>query len=321
MRALNVFHYGRQAANLYLFYSLLPFLQDHGQYDIILCHFGDKGALAQLWMDWGVLCGKLVVVFHAHEMAGLSEKKARKLYGALFESETLLLPETIYWRDCLLRWGAKPERTLVHRMGVDCHRFHYQPRPIIANEPIQLLSVCRLTEMKGTEYAIRAVAKLHPRYPGLRYIVAGAGPLRDQLERLVSQLGLSDIVTLAGPLAQDKVAALMREAHIYLLPSVTDAVGCQEGLPVALMEALAVGVPSIGTRHAGIPELISDRDTGLLVEERDVDGLAQAIEALLNDPQLCLKLALRGRAVVEQEFNIRKLNEQLEHLFRSELVA
>jgi len=321
LRALNVFQYGRQAANLVLFYSLLPFLDNHGEYDIILCHFGDNAPLVQLWKDWGVIRGKLVVVFHAHEMAGLSDAQSRKLYGELFASDALLLPVTNYWRESLLRWGAAPERTRVHRMGVDCERFDYHPRPIIPNEPIQLLSVCRLTEMKGTEYAIRAVAKLRPRHPGLRYTIGGAGPLRDHLERLISQLGVRDAVTLAGPLPQDKVAALLREAHIYLVPSVTDSIGCQEGLPVALMEALAAGVPAIGTRHAGIPELISDRVTGLLVEERDVDGLAHAIESLVGDPQLCLKIGTQGRAAVERDYNITKLNEGLENLFRSELAA
>lgn len=320
-RALNVFCHGRQAANLYLLYSLFPFLNHRRDFDVICCHFGDKGALAQLWKDWGVIRGRVTVVFHAHEMAGLSDAQGQKLYGALFESDALLLSATNYWRDCLLRWGAKPERTLVHRMGVDCERFRYQPKPIVLNKPIQLLSVCRLTEMKGIEYAIRAVAKLHPKHPGLRYTVAGEGPLHDYLARLITQLGVGDFVILAGPQPQDKVAALLREANIYLVPSVTDAIGCKEGLPVALMEALAAGVPAIGTRHAGIPELISDGVTGLLVEERDVDGLARAIESLVTDPQFCSKLVTQGRAVVEREFNIRQLNERLENLFRAELAA
>jgi colanic acid/amylovoran biosynthesis glycosyltransferase len=206
-------------------------------------------------------------------------------------------------------------------MGVDCERFLYQPNPIVPNKPIQLLSVCRLTEMKGIEYAIRAVAKLPPSHPGLRYTIAGGGPLYDHLSKLIIQLGAGESVRLVGPQPQDKVAALLREANIYLVPSVTDSIGCQEGLPVALMEALAAGVPAIGTRHAGIPELISHGVTGLLVNERDVDGLARAIESLVNAPHLCSKLVTQGRAVVEQEFNIRRLNERLEILFRSELAA
>jgi colanic acid/amylovoran biosynthesis glycosyltransferase len=321
IESVNVLRYGRAAANLYLFYSLLPFLDNRREFDIIHCHFGDKGVLAQLWKHWGVVRGKLSVVFHAHEMAGLSEAEGRELYGALFKSDALLLPVTNYWRDRLLRWGARSERTLVHRMGVDCDRFQFQPKPIVLDAQIQLLSVCRLTEMKGVEYGIRAVAKLRPQYPGLRYTIAGGGPLRDHLEGLIRQLGVRDIVTMAGPQPQDKVAGLLRGAHIYLVPSVTDSIGCQEGLPVALMEALASGVPAIGTRHAGIPELISDRITGLLVEERDVDGLASAIESLVIDPQTRLKVARQGRAVVEREFNIGLLNERLENLFRSELAA
>jgi colanic acid/amylovoran biosynthesis glycosyltransferase len=300
---------------------MFPFIKHPRDIEVVHCHFGDKGALAHLWKQWGVINSKLSVVFHAHEMAGLTESQGRRLYGALFQSDALLLPATQYWSDCLLRWGAKPERTIVHRMGVNCDHFRYEPKDMVPNEPIQLLSVCRLTEMKGMEYSIRAVAKLHDRYRNLRYTIAGGGPLGNQLQRLVDQLALRDCVTLVGPQPQDKVAALLTQAHIYLVPSVTDSSGCQEGLPVALMEALAAGVPSVGTRHAGIPELISDRVTGLLVEERDVEGLAHAIESLVTDWQLCRQLAAQGRAVVEREFNIRRLNERLDALFRTELAT
>ena len=321
LRSLNVFSYGRQAANLYLFYSVLPFLDNRREFDIIHCHFGDKGVLAQLWKDWGLIRGRISAVFHAHEMAGLPDERGRAFYSRLFRSDALLLPISNHWRELLIRWGAQPERTIVHHMGVDCEQIPFETRAVNLSQPIQLLSVSRLSEMKGTEFAIRAVAQLRVKFPNLRYTVAGDGPLREYLERLVAELNVGDRVAFVGPQPQDRVRALLRAAHIFLCPSVTDSTGCTEGIPVALMEAFAAGVPTVATSYAGIPELITDGVSGRLVSERDVAGLANAIEKLIASPDLYAGIAKEGCAKVEQEFNIRRLNEQLENLFRSELAA
>jgi colanic acid/amylovoran biosynthesis glycosyltransferase len=319
LQSLNVFRYGLSAANLYLYYTLLPFLDHSLDFDIIHCHFGDKGVLARLWKDWGVIRSPVTVVFHAHEIASLSDEQGRAVYGRLLASDALLMPISQLWRERLLSWGARPDRTLVHRMGVDCEQIRFAPKSVTAGVTVQLLSVSRLTEMKGLEFAIRAVAQLKPRFPNFRYTVAGDGPLKQYLDRLTAELGVSNVVDFVGPQSQDKVRKLLREAHIFLCPSVIDSSGCMEGIPVALMETMAAGVPAVATFHSGIPELINDGVSGLLVAERDVNGLASAIEKLINNPEHYAAIAKNGRAKVECEFNIRKLNEQLERLFTGEM--
>jgi len=319
LQSLNLFRYKTAAANLTLYYSLLPFLGRRGGFDAVHCHFGDKGVLAQLWRDWGVVKSRVSVVFHAHEIASLSDETGRSIYGALLSSNARLLPISHLWREVLLRWGARPERTVVHRMGVDCEQIRFMPRSAAAAATIQLLSVSRLTEMKGTEFAIRAVAKLGPKFPNLRYTVAGDGLLREFLERLADELGVREMVTFIGSQPQNKVRELLGQAHIFLCPSVVDSNGCKEGVPVALMETMAAGVPAVATIHSGIPELITDGLSGLLVQERDVHGLASAIEQLIRSPDLYTAIAREGRAKVERDFNIRKLNERLEQLISSEI--
>lgn len=315
LHALNCFRYGVSAANLSLFYSLLPFLKHRNDFDVVHCHFGDKGVLAQLWRDWGVIKGKLSIVFHAQEIAPLTDEQGRAVYGRLLASNALLLPISNLWRERLLTWGARPELTVVQRMGADCEQIRFAPKPVAAGAMIQLLSVSRLTEMKGTEFAIRAVAQLKPKLPSLRYTVAGDGPERDFLERLAARLGVGDVVTFVGPQSQDRVRRLLGEAHIFLCPSVKDSHGRKEGIPVALMETMAAGVPAVATFHSGIPELITDGVSGLLVKERDVTEMANAIEKLNNNPELYTAIAQEGRSKVEREFNIRTLNERLEQLF------
>ena len=321
LQSLNVFCYGQSAANLYYYYSLLPFLDHCHDFDAVHCHFGDKGVLAQHWRDWGIIKCRVSVVFHAHEIAALSDEQGRAIYGRLLASDALLLPISQLWRERLLRWGARTERTLVHRMGVDCEQIRFAPKVIEESASIQLLSVSRLTEMKGTEFAIRAVAQLKPRFLNLRYIVAGDGPLRDFLERLAVELNVNDVVTFVGPQTQDQVRELLANSHIFLCPSVTDSDGCMEGIPVALMETMAAGVPAISTIHSGIPELISNGVSGLLVKERDVTGLATAFEKLVTNVDLYAAIANEGRLKVERDFNIRTLSEKLAKVFSSIIIT
>jgi colanic acid/amylovoran biosynthesis glycosyltransferase len=122
---------------------------------------------------------------------------------------------------------------------------------------------------------------------------------------------VSEHVILAGPLPRPEVVRRMNASHILLVPSVTAADGNQEGLPVVIMEAMATGLPVVTTRHTGIPELVVHRSTGMLVEERDVDELTDALRELLEDAELYGRVARRGRRAVEEKHDVKRLNDQL----------
>lgn len=107
----------------------------------------------------------------------------------------------------------------------------------------------------------------------------------------------------------------MRQADIFLAPSVTSQSGDQEGIPVVLMEAMAHGLPVVSTRHSGIPELVIDNQTGFLVGEREVDELAEKLALLISSPDLLKTFGHAGRQVVEDQYNTRLLNDDLERVF------
>jgi len=318
----RVFRSGRADAWRALDFSRTP--RRLGDYDVIHCHFGPMGTLGMALRNMGLLGGRLVTTFHGYDMSRPLEEGNLDLYQRLFREGDLFLPISEYWKDRLIEHGCREERIVVHRMGVDCEQFGYAPRGVEPGQPVRLLSVCRLVEKKGIGYAIRAVARVLGEEgatgdggatPALQYSIVGDGPLRAHLESLVDELGVGNSVRFLGSRRRDEVARLMADAHIFMAPSVTAEDGNKEGIPVAIMEAMATGLPVISSRHSGIPELVEDGVTGLLAEERDVAGLADRITRLLNEPGLNTRLAEAGRARVEEEFNTRLLNKRLMERF------
>src|SRR6185437_9215841 len=166
-------------------------------------------------------------------------------------------------------------------------------------------------EKKGLTYAIRAVAALRRDGVDIALDIVGDGPLRPSLESLIAELGMGNAVRIIGARSRDEVARAMGAAHLFAAPSVTARDGDMEGIPVALMEAMASGVPVVATAHSGIPELVEDGVSGLLVPERDTDALAAAFRWLVDHPERWLSMALAAHDAVERDFNSARLNDEL----------
>jgi len=197
-------------------------------------------------------------------------------------------------RDCDPADAAKLH---VVRTGTDVERLSRVPRQ---PEKGLLVTVARLSAEKGLTYMVEALSLLRQRGVRARWSVAGEGAERGALEAKVRELGLGGEVTLWGAIAAEEVAPLVARAEVFVLPSLF------EGLPVTLMEAMALRVPVVSTAITGIPELVRDGRTGLLAQPRDPTGLADAIERLLKDPELAGRLAENGYRLVREEFDLRR---------------
>ena len=315
IKSLNIFKYGRKAASLSLLMQILPFLEK-GPYDIFHCHFGPLGNYGIFLKEVGAIQGKLITTIHGFDITRQLRKKGGQLYKELFEKGDLFLPISRKWKEELIRQGCPEEKIIVHRMGIDIEKFNFIKRGITKNGNISLLSVARLVEKKGVQYAIRAVAKIVKQFPGLEYKIAGDGPLRKDLQILIKDLNLNKHVRLLGWREHYEIADLMDQADILLAPSITGDDGDQEGIPVVLMEAFARGLPVISSYHSGIPELVKNGISGFLVPERDVNALEKKIKCLIVEHTLREKMALAGRKIVEEYYNITKLNSQLEKVYK-----
>ena len=200
--------------------------------------------------------------------------------------------------------------------GIDVERFSYRPPREPGKEPFTILASGRLVEKKGFSYLINACALLVERMD-FRCIIAGSGPLQDSLNRQIRKLGLQDKVEVTGkPINQEDLSDFMHSGDCYCLPCVWASDNDVDGLPQMLMEAMACGLPVISTRLVGIPDLVIDQQTGILIEPNDVDAIADAIEAIHSSPAMGKELSTNGRALVEKNFNLETCLEPLINEFK-----
>jgi colanic acid/amylovoran biosynthesis glycosyltransferase len=313
-RGVNVRRFGRDAASLRLPWTA-RFFQDSPPFDVIHCHFGALGLKAARAQQLGALHGKIVTAFHGEDIVNYPKHFRPGLYGPLFERGDLFLPVSARWNDTLIGMGCPPSRIRVHRMGVDLKRF--VPQPSGSRERVRIVSVGRLVEKKGIEDAIMALSMMKTPF---EYVIAGDGPLRAGLEALARERLPAGSVRFLGAQTQDAVVRLLQSADIFVAPSVTASDGDIEGIPVSIMEAMALGLPVVSTRHSGIPELVAHDESGMLYDERDIAGLTNALSALAQDAGLRARLGTAGRSIVANEYDIAVLTERLVELYK-EVVA
>lgn len=288
-----------------------------GNYDIIHCHYGPNGQRAVAFRKAGLLKGPIVTSFHGYDANMLPGIYGPQLYEELFKHGELFTVGSEFMRRRLIALGAPEERIAKLPMGVDVSRFRFVERTKSDNGEFKLLTIARLVEVKGIEYALRAVSIARQHCPHLRYLIAGDGPLRGQLEELTIELGLAQTVEFLGAVSQEEVPRLHQTAQAFLLPSIVTESGEEENQPVVLAEAQASGLPVIASAIGGVPESLLDGQSGLLVSQRNPEALASAILWLCDHPEIWSPMGRVGRTFVEERFNLEKLHDQLVSLYKS----
>jgi colanic acid/amylovoran biosynthesis glycosyltransferase len=312
-RALDLGRHGLEAASLRLVYAALPFVPGR-RYDAVHAHFGANGRRAALVRGLGLLAGPLVTSFHGVDITRYPGQHGADVYAPLFRSGELFLPISARWNDQLVALGCPRDRIVVHRMGVDCRRF-VERGAAGQRTRVRLLTVARLVEKKGIADALRALSRLLRSGQRVEYAVAGDGPLRSPLEALARELALGPAVRFLGPVDHGGLPRLLAESDVFVAPSVSAGDGDEEGIPVSIMEAMAVGLPVVATTHSAIPELVEDGVSGWLAPERAVAALADRIGRLVGDPALRAAMGRAGAARVRAEFDVERLNDRLVALY------
>jgi colanic acid/amylovoran biosynthesis glycosyltransferase len=181
-------------------------------------------------------------------------------------------------------------------------------------EPV-ILGVGRLVEKKGFGYLVRACRTI--RNSGLDFscVIVGSGEEEESLRQLILKLDLADIVSLEGPMPQSEVKQWLHRAAVLAAPCVVGEDGNRDGLPTVLLEAMAMGTPCVATDVTGIPEVIDDGHTGLIVAQHDTDSLAKALKRLLTDKSLRATVAEHARGRIEDDFDAHRTSGQIRNIF------
>ena len=225
-----------------------------------------------------------------------------------------------FHRQFFLEHGARPDQLFVVHCGIDTSHFAPNRRIRPDGAPFHVLSSGRLVGKKGFPVLIEAIRLLREAGEDVTCTIAGSGPDEAALRTQIAGAGLNDVVTLTGEaLKQEDIPAFMATGDVYALPCVWAADNDVDGLPQMLMEAMACGLPAVSTRLVGIPDLIRDGETGLLVAPEDAPALSAALLRLRDDADLATRLAGAGRAIVEADFDINTCLEPLISRYRDAL--
>jgi colanic acid/amylovoran biosynthesis glycosyltransferase len=217
-------------------------------------------------------------------------------------------------RRFLIGLGAQENKIHVIHCGVDFDSFHSEIRESINKIPI-IGSLGRMVEKKGFDTLIDACEILKQNKQPFRLEIAGSGPLYDDLQRQINTKNLTEEVSLIGALPHDKIPGWLKDKDIFVLPCKRDKQGDMDGIPVVLMEAMAIGVPVVSSKISGIPELVEDHVSGLLINEGDSEALSVSILDILNDKNFRISLIKNAINKVKHEFELSKNANRLSNLF------
>ena len=242
----------------------------------------------------------LIVHFHGYDASRSSVLEAhRDTYPQMFRVASAVIAVSHAMRLKLIELGAPPDKVHYNPYGVDCEKFGgAQP----GQTPPLFLAVGRFTEKKAPTITLRAFAKTVRAVPSARLRMVGEGPLLDECQKLVSELGISDYVVFLGALSHTAVQSEMKKARCCVQHSIVAPSGDREGTPVSILEAGATGLPVIATRHAGITDVVVENRTGFLVDEGDEDGMAKFMIQIAQDAELAGRIGSTARRHISTNF-------------------
>jgi colanic acid/amylovoran biosynthesis glycosyltransferase len=264
----------------------------------------------------------VVVSFHGADVLVDLEKPAyRSATQEMLAAARLVLVRSASLAEALGALGCSESKIRLHRTGIPLGEIAFRKLVWPNDGSWRFLQAGRLIEKKGLTTSLRAFALFRKQNPTAAFTIAGEGPLLDELQSLTRELDLQDAVRFTGFLAQAELREEFQRAHIFLHPSELGRDGNQEGVPNAMLEAMASGLPVFATRHGGIPEAIEHEVSGVLVPERDDAALAAALSKWTQQPEALSALARRGAETVAEKFEQQKQARALENIYFEALGA
>lgn len=275
--------------------------------EVLLAEYGPTGmALLDCAQAAGV---PLVVHFHGYDAHRKDVLAMQGNYQRLFGGAAALVVVSRAMEQQLLALGAPREKVYYIVYGIDTGQFTAGDP---AANPPHFLGVGRFTDKKAPLLTVLAFHRLWLQRPEARLTLAGDGALRESVRQLAQVLGMKHAVDLPGVLAPEQIAVRMHGARAFVQHSVTTGDNDMEGTPLAVLEAMACGLPVIATRHAGIPDVVAEGQRGLLCDEYDVETMAKNMLQVADHPGMAGRMGQAGRQYVEQHHRVEESMARLQ---------
>lgn len=291
-------------------HALVKYLKDN-RIAVVLTEYGTVGATVA--KACSIAKVPLVIHFHgvdAHRYRLLEEFKP--LYEEAFAYAAAIIAVSGDMRDNLIKLGADPGKVHLIPYGVSTDLF----QQVRLSAGLHFLTVGRLVDKKAPLTTIAAFSRVVERFPKALLRMVGDGPLLKQAKALVKQLGIQENVTFTGVLQRQAILDLMADTYCYVQHSVTATDGDMEGTPNTILEASAVGLPIISTRHAGIKEVVIEGITGYLVNEYDEQGMARHMISLASSREMAEQLGMAARQHMLQHYHISEQIAKLQSILQ-----
>jgi len=286
------------------------------QPDILHVHFGFNAMLPMCVQKAGVRpSARMLVTLHGFDLHRYSTDD----YREIFRHAQGFTVNSGYTAERAVALGCPPEKIVRLPVGLDCARYIERgARNQARTQPVRILYVGRLVEFKGIDIAIRSVARLRELCEAdIRFTIVGEGEMRGVAEQLVDELGLRDSVAFRGVVSRQETIDCFADADIFLFPGVTARDGRQENQGLVIQEAQAMEVPVVVCDVGGVAEGVLPDETGYVLPERDIEGIAAALCRLACHPEERRRMGRRGRRFVEARYDSRVLGARLEEIYRS----
>ena len=257
-----------------------------------------------------------IVSFHGADVTVDMNKPAyRESTRQMLDAVKLVLVRSESLRRALIDLGCDPRKIEVQRTGIPLEEFAFHERSFPNDGEWRLVQAGRLIEKKGLPVTLRAFAVFLRKYPNAMLTIAGEGPLLDELQKLARELNIERRVSFTGFISQEQLRDIYYRSHIFVHPSQTGRDGNVEGIPNSMLEAMASGLPVFATEHGGIPEAVENGLSGVLVPERDHEGLARALVNAAKDPAFVSQIPRSGAEAVRKNFDLQLQAQRLEDIY------
>ncbi len=277
--------------------------------DVILAEYGTTAAMYLDIIQTSKI--PLIIHFHGYDATAYNTlKEFQEEYRQMFDYAKCIIVVSDMMHDKLIALGCPKDKLVKNTYGPNDLFFELKPQ----FNKSQFIAIGRFTDKKAPYYTILAFKNILKLFPETKLIMAGDGHLLNSCENLVRYLDIANSVQFVGVITPSEFGAYLEESLAFVQHSITAKSGDMEGTPLAVLEASAAGIPVISTYHAGIPDVIINEETGLLVNEHDVEGMSNNMIRILSDKPYAMEMGAKGRNNIAKNFSMKRHIDKIDEL-------